>query len=90
MNREILWSAAEAAEATGGRNTASWRASGVSIDTRSLQPGDLFIALAGPNFDGHDFIAKAFAAGAAAVMSHREPAGRAPGPILIVDDTLGA
>ncbi len=90
MSPAILWSAAEAAEATGGRNTASWRASGVSIDTRSLRPGDLFVALAGPSFDGHDFIAKAFAAGASAVMSHREPEGRAPGPMLIVDDTLAA
>ncbi len=90
MSREILWSATEAAEATGGRNTANWRASGVSIDTRSLQPGDLFIALQGPNFDGHEFIGQAFAAGAAAVMSHNEPDGRAPGPMLIVDDTLAA
>ncbi len=90
MSPDILWSAAEVAEATGGRNTATWRATGVSIDTRSLQAGDLFVALAGPSFDGHDFIERAFAAGAVAVMSHREPQGPTPGPMLIVDDTLAA
>ncbi|MEX2009919.1 MAG: Mur ligase domain-containing protein, partial [Dongiaceae bacterium] len=51
-----LWTAAEAAAATGGRATAIWAADGVSIDSRSLVPGDLFVALVGPNFDGHDFI----------------------------------
>ena len=36
---------------------------GVSIDTRTLQPGDLFFAIKGDNTDGHDYVAKAFAAG---------------------------
>ncbi len=90
MKQEVLWSAQEAAEATGGRNSANWRATGVSIDTRSLRPGDLFVALKGPSFDGHDFIAKAFAAGAAAAMVHRPLEGRAGGPVLTVDDTLAA
>ena len=40
---------------------------GVSIDTRSLQPGELFIALKGERMDGHDYIAAAEAAGAVAV-----------------------
>ena len=88
--QECLWSASEAAEATGGRNTAAWRATGVSIDTRTLQPGELFVALKGPHFDGHDFIESAFAAGAAAAVVHRAPDGRAPGPMLVVDDTLSA
>ncbi len=93
MSGVPLWTAAQAAEATGGRATAPWTASGVSIDSRSLAPGDLFIALEGPNFDGHDFIAKAFEAGAAAALSHRQagPAslGRA-GPLLLVEDTMAA
>ena len=38
-----LWTAAEAAAATGGRATGDWEANGVSIDTRTLQPGDLFV-----------------------------------------------
>jgi UDP-N-acetylmuramoyl-tripeptide--D-alanyl-D-alanine ligase len=81
-----LWNAAEAARATGGSNSASWAASGVSIDTRTLQPGDLFVALEGPNHDGHDHLAKAFAAGATAAMVHRD--GNADGPLLKVSDTL--
>jgi UDP-N-acetylmuramoyl-tripeptide--D-alanyl-D-alanine ligase len=41
---------------------------GVSIDTRTLQPGDVFVAITGPNFDGHAFIESAVEKGAAAVM----------------------
>ena len=85
-----LWSAKDAAEATGGRNTADWHAGGVSIDTRTLEPGDLFFALKGPQFDGHDFVEAAFAAGAAAAVVHQAPEGRASGPLLLVDDTLSA
>ena len=40
-----LWTAAEATRATGGTTNTDWTASGVSIDSRSLQPGDLFVAL---------------------------------------------
>ena len=40
-----LWTAAEAAAATGGAVRGDWAATGLSIDTRSLDPGDLFIAL---------------------------------------------
>lgn len=43
----------------------------VSIDTRTLQPGDLFIAIAGQRFDGHDFVARAATAGACAAMVER-------------------
>jgi UDP-N-acetylmuramoyl-tripeptide--D-alanyl-D-alanine ligase len=86
-----LWTADEAAQATGGENTADWAATGVSIDSRSLQPGDFFIALEGPSFDGHKFIGAAFAAGAAAVMAHRRPEGPThAGPLLLVEDTLAA
>jgi len=85
----ILWTAAEAATATRGRALAAtggaWSATGVSIDSRSVATGDLFVALKGPVFDGHDFTGKAFAAGAAAALIHRpvEPAG----PALVVGDT---
>ena len=40
-----LWTSAEAAQATGGRAVGDWAVTGVSIDTRTLQPGDLFVAL---------------------------------------------
>jgi UDP-N-acetylmuramoyl-tripeptide--D-alanyl-D-alanine ligase len=86
-----LWTAGEAAAATGAASRAEWRASGVSIDSRSLAPGDLFVALAGPNHDGHDFVAAAFQRGAAAAMVHRDIAGLSPeAPLLVVDDTLAA
>jgi UDP-N-acetylmuramoyl-tripeptide--D-alanyl-D-alanine ligase len=62
-----LWSAAEAEAATLGQASAPFAASGLSIDTRSLKPGDLFVALKGVR-DGHDFVAAAFKAGARAAM----------------------
>ncbi len=88
-----LWTAAAAAAATNGTTTGNWSASGVSIDTRTLEAGDLFLALKGPNFDGHDYVAAAFAAGAAAAMVHKDPEDLADDvpagkPLLRVGDTL--
>ena len=85
-----LWTASDAAAATGGRSTADWTATGVSIDTRSLAPGDLFVALKDVR-DGHDFVAQALAGGAAAALVSRVPDGvAADAPLLIVDDVLAA
>lgn len=70
---ETLWTAQEAATATGGVATGDWSASGVSIDTRTLEAGDLFVALRGPSFDGHRFAADALSKGAAAVMIDHVP-----------------
>jgi UDP-N-acetylmuramoyl-tripeptide--D-alanyl-D-alanine ligase len=58
----------------------------VHSDTRSLQAGDLFVALRGERFDANDLLAQALASGAAAVLAHR---GRIPAGIsgLEVDDT---
>src|SRR5690606_42090823 len=61
---------------------------GVSTDTRQIQPGELFVALIGPRFDGHDFIADAERAGAAAVLVQREV--QTSLPQAIVEDTLRA
>ncbi|WP_170568889.1 UDP-N-acetylmuramoyl-tripeptide--D-alanyl-D-alanine ligase [Ruegeria atlantica] len=81
-----LWSATEAAEATGGRATTDWSVNGVSIDTRTLQPGDLFVALKAAR-DGHDFVAQAFEKGAGAALVSRIPEGvPEDAPLLIVDD----
>ncbi|HXQ52307.1 MAG TPA: UDP-N-acetylmuramoylalanyl-D-glutamyl-2,6-diaminopimelate--D-alanyl-D-alanine ligase [Stellaceae bacterium] len=86
-----LWTASEAAEATGGRATGDWFARGVSIDSRTVATGDLFVALTGPNFDGHDFIADALAKGAAAAVASRAPANLAPdAPLLLVAETQKA
>ncbi|MFD0857627.1 UDP-N-acetylmuramoylalanyl-D-glutamyl-2,6-diaminopimelate--D-alanyl-D-alanine ligase [Roseovarius aquimarinus] len=85
-----LWTAAEAAAATGGKAQGDWMASGVSIDTRTLAPGDLFVALSAAR-DGHDFVAAALAAGAAAALVSRIPEGVAPdAPLLVVEDVLEA
>lgn len=85
-----LWIAADAAAATGGRVTSDWQADGISIDTRSLQPGDLFIALSAAR-DGHDFVANALAKGAAAALVSRVPEGVAPdAPLLVVPDVMDA
>ncbi len=83
-----LWTSAEAAAATGGHTTRDWAATGVSIDTRTLQPGDLFVALAAAR-DGHEFVAEALARGASAAMVSRRPEGVAEdAPLLVVKDVL--
>ena len=83
-----LWRLQELADICGvtyAGQDASVRA--FSIDSRSLQPGDVFVALAGNNGDGHGFIDKAFAAGAVAVIASR-PVDH--DNVLIVPDTLAA
>jgi UDP-N-acetylmuramoyl-tripeptide--D-alanyl-D-alanine ligase len=87
----VLWTAAEAVVATGGGAKAPWTAAGVSIDTRTLAAGDLFVAIKGPHFDGHAFVADAFARGAVAAVVSRIPRDvPADAPLLRVDDTLRA
>ncbi|CUJ86390.1 UDP-N-acetylmuramoyl-tripeptide--D-alanyl-D-alanine ligase [Ruegeria denitrificans] len=81
-----LWTAAEAAEATGGCATTDWVVNGVSIDTRTIQPGDMFVALKDVR-DGHDFVAQALEKGAGAALVSRIPEGVPDdAPLLIVDD----
>ncbi|MGJ8584497.1 MAG: UDP-N-acetylmuramoyl-tripeptide--D-alanyl-D-alanine ligase [Marinosulfonomonas sp.] len=83
-----LWTSQDAVEATGGSTTKDWVAQGVSIDTRSLVPGDLFVALTDVR-DGHDFVAAALEKGAAAALVSRVPEGvPVDAPLLIVDDVL--
>lgn len=87
----VIWTAPEAEAATGGKAGGVWAATGLSIDTRTVQPGDLFIALKGDRMDGHDYAADALAKGAAAVMVSRIPAGLKPdAPMLLVDNTFTA
>jgi len=85
-----LWTADEAAAATGGRAQGDWTATGVSIDTRTIRPGDLFVALTDAR-DGHDFVASALEKGAAAALVSRVPDGVDPAaPLLVVPDVLAA
>src|SRR5690554_3155519 len=77
---------AEAARMVGGElRGADAVFTAVSTDTRTLTPGALFVALRGPNFDGHDFVEQARAAGAvAAMVSRAVPTAL---PLLVVEDT---
>ena len=96
MNNRFLWSGTELGAAF-GQTDISAGVNGISIDSRTTAPGDLFVALSGnpgPRFgggdekprDGHDFIEMAVNAGASVVMAHREVTCAVP--VLRVDDTL--
>lgn len=85
-----LWTAKEAAKATGGEARGDWAVTGVSIDTRTIESGDLFVALKAAR-DGHDFVAQALEKGAGAALVSRVPDGVSKdAPLLIVDDVLSA
>ena len=83
-----LWTSAELRAATGGTLAAEGTISGVSIDSRSVQPGDIFIALRDQR-DGHEFIADALARGASlAMVDHTPPGAADTAKLLRVADTL--
>ncbi|WP_284944434.1 UDP-N-acetylmuramoyl-tripeptide--D-alanyl-D-alanine ligase [Acidisoma cladoniae] len=85
-----LWSAADLAEAAGGRMDRPFAVNGISIDTRTVATGDLFVALHGENRDGHLFVADALGRGAAGALVDRDPPGLDDNaPLLRVADTLG-
>jgi len=81
-----LWSSDEAQAATLGKASRDFTVSGLSIDTRTLQPGDLFVALKGDNRDGHDFVKAAFDAKAGAALVTHTPDG-VTGALLTVGHT---
>ena len=82
-----LWTSSDIALVTGGAATDPFAVTGsVSIDTRSLKPGDLFVALTDQR-DGHDFVEAAFAAGAAGALVSRRVG---LGPQVVVEDVLAA
>ncbi|HEV7383329.1 MAG TPA: UDP-N-acetylmuramoyl-tripeptide--D-alanyl-D-alanine ligase, partial [Phenylobacterium sp.] len=83
---EPLWTSEEIAAATNGKLAGRpFTATGVSIDTRTLEPGDLFVALGGAR-DGHEFVEQAFEKGAVGVLASRQVFGSA----VMVDDPLRA
>jgi UDP-N-acetylmuramoyl-tripeptide--D-alanyl-D-alanine ligase len=93
VSPRVLWTADEVRAATGGAVTgdAAWQATGVAIDSRTIDPGDLFVAIAGPNHDGHRFVAEAIAAGAvAAIVADAFEAPPADLPLVRVADPLEA
>ena len=83
-----LYTAEALQHALGGTMTRPFHATGVSIDTRSLQPGDIFVALVTETGDGHDYVAAAMEHGAAGALVHRAHGLPDDAPLLVVGDTL--
>lgn len=84
-----LWTAQDAAAATGGRAMGDWSVTGFGIDSRALEPGAMFVALKAAR-DGHDFVRAALEAGAGAALVSRVPEGCEEAPLLLVDDVQAA
>ncbi|MGH9730783.1 MAG: Mur ligase domain-containing protein, partial [Candidatus Acidiferrales bacterium] len=94
----MRWTVADVAGALGvaapsGANSVA-RLAGVSIDSRTVERGELFVAICGPRHDGHTFVAAALAQGAAAAVVNHSCASEYPaeiqGRLLAVEDTLHA
>lgn len=85
-----IWTAHEAAKATGGKANGHWQASSITIDSRMAQPGDLFIALKGEHTDGHAFVKEVLQKGAAAMVTHIPEDIPPTAPLLIVRDCMQA
>ena len=86
----VLWTSADIEAATGGRATRPFDVTGLSIDTRELSPGHMFVALKDVR-DGHDFVAAALAGGAAGALVSRIPDDLpADAPLVVVGDVLEA
>lgn len=94
MTSAPLWTAAEvlaAIECGRGEIEHEWTAAGVSIDTRTLEVGDIFFALSGPNHDAHDYVETAFEKGAVAAVVTRVPDDCDPtAPMLVVSNVTTA
>lgn len=82
---DALWTAEEIARATGGKVAGDFAVTGVSIDTRTVEAGDLFVPLVGAR-DGHDFVQQAVANGAAGVLAAKP----VDAPAVMVEDTFKA
>ena len=81
-----LWTSAEIAAATGGTASDRFETTGVTFDSREVEPGDLFVAMPGTVHDGHKFVDGAFASGAAGAIVSRP----VNGPHVLVEDTFAA
>jgi UDP-N-acetylmuramoyl-tripeptide--D-alanyl-D-alanine ligase len=84
----LSWIAEKVEGSLNTKSVEELQIKGVSTDTRTLEPGDLFIALVGPNHDAHEHLFKALEKGAAAVIVNRLV--DCPLPLIVVDDTKTA
>jgi len=95
LEQIVRWSAGEIQPGMSPVALSATTATGYSIDSRTLEPGNLFIAIRGERFDGHDFIATAFERGACAAIVAREMLARLPQFatkrfLIAADDPLAA
>ena len=92
MTDRPLWTVEAMAAAMGAASTGPLPLSipGISIDTRTVAPGEAFFAIKGDNRDGHDFVEVALAAGAGLAVVAADRRDRFPGhaPLLVVSDVL--
>jgi len=90
--QEFLWLCDEVAEALAlPVHGPEWAVTGISIDSRTLEPGDLFIALRGETNDGHDYMKQAIAKGARAIIAEHSVLSEVKEcPVIIVPDSLVA
>jgi UDP-N-acetylmuramoyl-tripeptide--D-alanyl-D-alanine ligase len=90
----VLWTGADIALATGGILSDDFECGGVSIDTRTLAAGDVYIALKGDALDGHAYVGEAFRRGAVAAIVEKSfmpsVTGAAGGKYVYVEDILAA
>ncbi len=93
MTRAPLWSVDAMAAAMGAARAGALpdAVPGLSIDSRTIAPGEAFFAITGDRLDGHDFVAAALAAraGLAVVAADRRQRFAADAPLLVVPDVLG-
>jgi len=87
-NMTTLWDSKIVDQVVGATSSSPWTCSGISIDTRTLQKGDLFVALKGETGNGHAFLVEAARKGAAAAFVSENT--DAPLPLVHVQDTLQA
>ena len=89
-----MFSVDEIVKATKGKllsGSGAFRLGGVSTDTRKIKRGDLFVAIKGDNFDGHNFIGQAVQSGAAAVVvGHANVSDAENAVVIVVEDTVKA
>ncbi len=91
QNQKTLWSGEEIAAVVNGICHHEFDVFGISTDSRSIQKGELFIALKGPHFDGHKFVEEAFENGAyGAIVDKNYSDIKTDLPLIIVEDTFTA